>query len=71
MIVKTGAGYQVRVRPMRWRHRVEEVPLSEPRDVHRYWCYDSPEAAVLAARVWDVSADSEPVGWVRRGGARP
>jgi len=68
-LVKTEAGYQLQVWPRRL-FRLVEVPERDVRAFGRFWCYMSFEAAVLAGLAWAVSADSEPVGWVRRGGAR-
>lgn len=68
--IKTEGGYHLDVRPMMRLFRLAEVPESEPRDTARYWCYTSFEAAVLAGSIWPISADTEPVGFVREGGAR-
>ena len=68
--VKTEADVHLDVRPLVRLFRLAEVPVAEPRETWRYWCYTTFEAAVLAANVWAVSADSEPVGSVRAGGAR-
>lgn len=51
-------------------YRLVEVPVVEPRAFGRFWCYTTLEAAVLAAEAWEVSADTEPVGFLRSGGAR-
>lgn len=68
--VKTEDGYHLDIRPMLRLFRLVEVPVSEPRDTARYWCYQSFEAAALAGMAWQVSADTQPVGHVRSGGAR-
>ena len=68
--IKTEDAHHLEVRPMLRLFRLVEVPVSEPRDAERFWCYASFEAAVLAGAAWAVDADSEPVGWIRRGGAR-
>lgn len=70
--VKTEDGVHLDVRPMlHGRFRLAEVPQSDERNLWRYWCYSSFEAAVLGALVWPVSPVSEPVGYLRKGGARP
>jgi len=70
-LVKTEDEYQLCVRPMlRGMFRLSEIPVEDERDLGRYWCFPSFEAAVLAAMVWDVSEDTAPVGWLRDGGAR-
>lgn len=68
-LVKVGDGYRLQVHPQRL-FRLVEVPEAEPRVTARFWCYTTFEAAVLAGLAWEMSADSDPVGWVRRGGAR-
>ena len=68
--VKTQDAHHLDVRPMFAQFRLVEIPVAEERDLARYWCYVSFEAAVLAALVWEVSADTVPVGWTRAGGAR-
>lgn len=67
--LKTGDGHHLDVRPRRL-HRLIEVPVDEPRAQGRFWCYATFEAAVLAGMAWEISADSEPVGFLRSGGAR-
>lgn len=67
--VKVVDGWQIQVRRLRL-FRVVEVPEAETRAIGRYWCFASFEAAVLAASIWDGAHDTEPVGWLRRGGAR-
>lgn len=69
--VKTEDEHHLDVRPMmRGMFRLSEIPVRDERDLARYWCFPSFEAAVLAAMVWDVSEDTAPVGWIRNGGAR-
>ena len=69
--VKSQDGVHLDVRPMlRGMFRLAEVPVADERDLGRYWCFASFEAAVLAAMAWDVTEDTAPVGWVRSGGAR-
>lgn len=67
--IKTMNGYHLEVRPLRLP-RLIEVPEHEPRSQGRFWCYSTFEAAVLAGAAWDIDEDTEPVGWVRSGGAR-
>jgi hypothetical protein len=66
--IKAEAGYVLTVRPMRYAHRLQEEPEGGGRG--RYWCFDTGEAAILAARAWRVGSESEPVGWLWKGGAR-
>jgi len=68
-LVKVVDGWQLQVRRRRL-YRLVEVPEANLMDQGRFWCYTSFEAAVLAAAAWDASPDTEPVGWLRRGGAR-
>jgi len=68
-LVKSVGGWQIQVRRLRL-FRVVEVPEIDTRDAGRYWCYVTFEAAVLAAAAWDGGPDTEPVGWLRKGGAR-
>jgi hypothetical protein len=68
--LKTQDGHHLEVRPQLRLFRLREVPVVEPRDVARFWCYSTFEAAVLAGAAWEVCAETEPVGWIRRGGAR-
>ena len=67
--VKTVDGWEIQVRQLRL-FRIIEVPVADRRTIGRFWCYDTFEAAVLAAAAWDGSPASEPVGYLRRGGAR-
>jgi hypothetical protein len=69
-LVKEEAGWRLEVRPLLQLFRLVEVPADSPMEVGRFWCYATFEAAVLAAAAWSVAADSQPVGWVRSGGAR-
>lgn len=69
--VKTEDAVHLDVRPMmRGMFRLAEIPVKDERDLGRYWCFTSFEAAVLAAMVWEVTPDTAPVGWLRSGGAR-
>lgn len=68
-LVKTLDGWHLVVRRLRM-FRLVEVSVADPRRIGRYWCYSSFEAAVLAAIPWGGEHGTEPVGWVRRGGAR-
>lgn len=67
--VKREDGHILVVRPL-WSNvaRLYEIPESDPHAVGRFWCYRTVVAAVLAAKAWEVSADTEPVGWFDRGG---
>lgn len=67
--LKTADGHHLDVRPQRLA-RLVEVPVDEPRAVGRFWCYPTVAAAVLAGEIWDISEDTEPVGFIRSGGAR-
>lgn len=67
--VKTENGYHL-VIYLRRLARLAEIPVADIRGIGRFWCYPSLEAAVLAAAVWEVDPDTEPVGWIRSGGAR-
>ena len=69
--VKTEAGWHLDVRPLLRLFRLIEVSGERAIYTGRFWCYSSFEAAVLAAAVWEVSADTSPVGWLKSGGARP
>ena len=68
--LKTEGGHHLDVRPQRL-FRLVEVPVDEPRAIGRFWCYTTFEAAVLAGMAWEVSGETEPVGHLRAGGARP
>ena len=68
--VRTEGEWHIDVRPMLRMFRLVEVSVDDHRRVGRYWCFTSFEAAVLAALPWDASGGDEPVGWVRKGGAR-
>lgn len=68
--VKTQAGVHLDVRPLMRLFRLVEVPVARTRDVGRYWCYESFEAAVLAGAAWDVDVTTEPVGFIKSGGSR-
>ena len=70
MLVKTESGVHLVVRQLSRLFRLAEVPEADPRATWRFWCYPTFEAAVLAAAVWAPLPDTEPVGWLRRGGAR-
>lgn len=67
--VKTQAGMILEVRPMLRLFRLVELSVDHPRDIGRYWCYVSFEAAVLAGAAWDVDAATEPVGFIKSGGS--
>lgn len=67
--LKTEDGHHLHVLVQRL-YRLAEVPVAEPRDQGRFWCYTTLEAAVLAGMAWDISVDTEPAGFVRGGGAR-
>lgn len=68
--VRTEGEWHIDVRPMLRMFRLVEVSVDDHRKVGRYWCFTSFEAAALAAAVWEVGPDTEPVGWIRSGGAR-
>lgn len=68
-LIKRQSGFELQVRP-RQLFRLVEVPEDEPRAIGRFWCYATFEAAVLAGAAWEMGSDTEPVGWLRRGGAR-
>jgi len=70
-VVATRGEVHLVVRPMVRVARLAEVPIADPRVTWRYWCFDTVEAADLAARLWDGAPTTAPVGWVRFGGARP
>lgn len=67
--IKTENGYHLVICPRRLA-RLVEIPVADTRDMGRFWCYASFEAAALAAAVWEIDPDTEPVGWIRSGGAR-
>lgn len=77
-LAKTHLGYEIKtengrilaVRPQMRLHRLVEIPETQTFDIERFWCYSTFEAAVLAALAWEVSPDTEPVGYTRSGGAR-
>lgn len=68
--IKTEAGWHIDAKPLSRLFRLVELREDSVFDQGRYWCYTSFEAAALAAMAWSVSEDTEPVGWVRSGGAR-
>ena len=67
--VKTENGYHLVIYPRRLAC-LAEIPVTDTRAIGRFWCYATFEAAALAAAVWKIDPDTEPVGWVRSGGAR-
>jgi hypothetical protein len=68
--IKTVDGYHVEILQMITNSRIVETPEWETRFYDRYWCYGSLLEAAAAAWAWDGKADTEPVGYRKRGGVR-
>lgn len=63
-VLKRDGDWTLTLRPITGGHRLQEFDGAKPA---RYWCYATPEAAVLAARLWTPAG--EMVGWFWEGGA--
>ena len=60
--------HHVDVLSMLYNDRVAWTPVGQPAGLEtyeRYWCYPKGGAAFHAAVLWDGSADTEPVGWIK------
>jgi hypothetical protein len=50
---------------MLYNYRIVETDVKHPLLYGRYWCFGSLSGAAVALMLWDGSADTEPIGWVK------